>query len=380
MVKFRSDAETVFAEIVEKAAPALLQPDHRIRRVVRQQTRTYIDRARAADSAAIDHAHLGGSATDVHVQQTDILFLRQRHGAGEPGLEVAGDAVDVAAAAVGGHGLHAPRADVGDAEAVERAAELIEQKLGPIDIWINNAMNSVFCKFKEINPQDFKRVTDVTYLGQVYGTMAALKRMLPRNRGSIVFVGSALAYRGIPLQSAYCGAKHAIQGFFDSLRCELLNEKSKVQITMVEMPALNTPQFNWVKSCLPNKPRPMGKIYQPEVAAKAVLYAATHNRREIYVGYPTYQAIIGDKIAPWFADIQLAKNGIKGQQMDQPRDPNRQNNLYEPVPGDMGAHGDFDDKAHDKSFMLWIAMNRQIFWGVVLLLILLLLAVWMAFF
>jgi len=259
----------------------------------------------------------------------------------------------------GGTALVIP-VDVADWQAVEAAAEQIENELGPIDVWINNAMNSVFAPFKEIYPDEFKRVTEVTYLGQVYGAKAALNRMLPRNRGSIVFVGSALAYRGIPLQSAYCGSKHGIQGFYDSLRTELMHDKSNIKTCMVQLPAMNTTQFGWVLSRLPNKPRPMGQVYQPEVAARAIVYAAAHNRRELYVGYPTYKAIYGNKIAAWFADRVLAKNGYKGQQTSQPVDPNRQNNVWEPVPEDRGAYGHFGDIATDKSPLLWLSMNRNI--------------------
>ncbi|OKL40028.1 SDR family oxidoreductase [Pontibacter flavimaris] len=249
--------------------------------------------------------------------------------------------------------------DVADAQAVEAAAARIEQELGEIDVWVNNAMNSVFSPVKKMEPDDYKRVTDVTYLGQVYGTLSALKRMLPRDRGSIVLVGSALAYRGIPLQSAYCGAKHAIQGFYDSLRTELIHDKSNVKITMVQLPAMNTTQFMFVKSRLPNKPRPMGTIFQPEVAAEVIVYAAENERREYRVGYPTLKAIIGNKIAPWYADLVLAHDGFKGQQTDEPEDPNRQNNLYAPLPGDHGAHGTFDDQATYSSPQVWLSLHRQ---------------------
>lgn len=248
--------------------------------------------------------------------------------------------------------------DVADADAVEKTAEQIEQQLGPIDIWVNNAMNSVFSPVKEMKAEEYKRVAEVTYLGQVYGALSALKRMLPRNRGKIIFVGSALAYRGIPLQSAYCGAKHAIQGFCDSLRTELMHDKSNVRITEVHLPALNTTQFGFVKSRLPNKPQPMGMIFQPEVAADAIVYAAEHERREIYVGYPTYKAIIGNKIAPWYADRVLADTGIDGQQTNEPEDPNRQHNLWEPIPGDHGAHGTFGEKARSFSWMWFLSKNR----------------------
>lgn len=191
-----------------------------------------------------------------------------------------------------------------------------------------------------------------------YGTMTALKRMLPRNRGSIVLVGSALAYRGIPLQSAYCGAKHGVEGLFDSVRSELLHDQSNVKITMVQLPALNTTQFGWVKTRFPNKARPMGTIFQPEVAARAIVFAATHNRREVFVGYPTVQTIIGNKIAPWLGDWVLAKTGYQGQQTDEPLSPDRQHNLWEPVPGDQVSHGEFDKQAHDFSLQLWATENR----------------------
>ncbi|WP_018614486.1 SDR family oxidoreductase [Segetibacter koreensis] len=260
--------------------------------------------------------------------------------------------------AYGGKALAIPT-DVADANAVEAAAERAEKEFGPIDVWINNAMNSVFAKFIDITPEEFKRVTEVTYLGQVYGTMSALKRMLPRDKGSIVLVGSALAYRGIPLQSAYCGSKHGIQGFYDSLRTELMHEKSNIKTCMVQLPAMNTTQFGWVLSKLPNKPRPMGKVYEPEVAARAIVFAAAHNRRSVWVGYPTYEAIIGNKIAPWYADIVLAKTGIKGQQTDELADPNRKNNVWEPIREDRGAHGSFADIAAKKSYTLWAGINRN---------------------
>lgn len=248
--------------------------------------------------------------------------------------------------------------DVADADAVEAAAERTEATFGPIDIWINNAMNSVFAPFTEISPAEFKRVTEVTYLGQVYGTMAALKRMQPRNKGSIVLVGSALAYRGIPLQSAYCGAKHGIQGFYDSLRTELMHNNSKIKTCMVQLPAMNTTQFGWVLSKLPNKPRPMGQVYAPEVAARAIVFAAQHNRREIYVGYPTYKAIIGNKIADWYADEVLASTGFEGQQTDIPETPGRANNVWESVKEDRGAYGNFASISKGYSVTLWMTMNR----------------------
>jgi NAD(P)-dependent dehydrogenase (short-subunit alcohol dehydrogenase family) len=283
-----------------------------------------------------------------------------RHGAhigllarGRDGLEAARREVKE----MGGRALALPT-DVADADRVEAAAADIEEKFGPIDIWINNAMTSVFSPVKEMRPEEFKRVTEVTYLGVVYGTLAALKRMLPRDRGVIVEVGSALAYRGIPLQAAYCGAKHAIQGFVESLRCELLHDKSNVRVTMVQMPALNTPQFRWVKSRLPHKAQPVPPIFQPEVAARAIYYAAHHDRRELYVGMPTVEAIVGNKIAPGLLDHYLARTGYESQQTDEPADPNRPNNLWEPLPGDHGAHGVFDDRSSGHSLQLWANTHR----------------------
>jgi NAD(P)-dependent dehydrogenase (short-subunit alcohol dehydrogenase family) len=259
--------------------------------------------------------------------------------------------------AAGGQALVLPT-DVADAEAVEAAAAAVEQHFGPIDIWINNAMVSVFSPVKDMTADEFKRVTEVTYLGYVYGTLAALKRMLARDRGTIVQVGSALAYRGIPLQAAYCGAKHAIQGFMDSLRTELLHDGSHVHVTMVQMPALNTPQFSWVKSRLPRSPQPVPPIYQPEVAADAIHWAAHHRRRELYVGMPTVVAIEANKIAPSLADRYLARTGFDAQQTESPADPNRPDNLWQPLAGDHGAHGEFDDRAHGHSPQLYVSIHR----------------------
>jgi NAD(P)-dependent dehydrogenase (short-subunit alcohol dehydrogenase family) len=259
---------------------------------------------------------------------------------------------------LGGKALVLPT-DVADPEAVERAAEAVEREFGPIDIWINNAMVSVFSPVKEMKPEEYRRVTEVTYLGYVYGTLAALKRMLPRDRGVIVQVGSALAYRGIPLQSAYCAAKHAIQGFCDSLRSELIHDGSRVRVTMVQLPAMNTPQFEWVKSRLPNKPFPVPPIFQPEVGAEAVHFVAHNERREMYVGFPTVKAIVGDKIAPGYADHYLARNGYEAQQRDEPDDSERPYNLWEPVPGDHGAHGPFDELSSSWSLQEWASENRN---------------------
>jgi NAD(P)-dependent dehydrogenase (short-subunit alcohol dehydrogenase family) len=252
-------------------------------------------------------------------------------------------------------------ADVSDPGAVEAAAAFIEERLGPIDVWVNNAMVSVFSPFKEMEAEEFKRVTEVTYLGVVYGTMTALHRMLPRNRGRIIQVGSALAYRGIPLQSAYCGAKHAIQGFTEAVRCELLHDKSDVTISMVQMPALNTPQFGWVKTRLPRHPQPVPPIFQPEVAAEAIVWASEHpHRRELYVGAPTTAAIVGDKVASEALDHYLGRTGFKSQQTDEPVDRDRPDNLWAPVSGDAGAHGQFDEQAHGRSLQLRATTHRHL--------------------
>lgn len=248
--------------------------------------------------------------------------------------------------------------DVANAEQVEAAAERVETEFGKIDVWVNNAMASVFSPIKKMTADEFRRVTEVTYLGYVYGTLAALKRMLPRDRGVIVQVGSALAYRGIPLQAAYCAAKHAIQGFCDSLRSELIHDKSNVKVTMLQMPALNTPQFGWVKSRLPHKAQPVPPIFQPEVAAEAIYFAAHNPRREFYVGMPSVEAIVANKIAPGLLDHYLAHNGYRSQQHDGAENPNRPNNLWEPVAGDHGAHGAFDARAHDWSPQLWTSEHR----------------------
>src|SRR5437660_2622690 len=248
--------------------------------------------------------------------------------------------------------------DVADSAAVEQAAAILEEKLGPIDIWVNNAMASVFSPVMEMTAEEYKRVTEVTYLGVVYGTLSALKRMLPRNRGTIVQVGSALAYRSIPLQSAYCAAKHAVAGFTDSLRCELIHERSRIHLTMVQMPALNTPQFSWVKSRLPRKAQPVPPIFQPEVAARAIYWAAHHRRREIWVGGSTVAAIVGQKVAPGLLDLYLGRTGYEAQQYDGRSDPHQPDNLFQPVPGDFGAHGDFDERAHEPSPASWIDLHR----------------------
>ena len=260
--------------------------------------------------------------------------------------------------AAGGRAL-VIQVDVADGDAVEAAAERVEQELGPIDVWVNNAFAGIFSPFMEMSWEEYERVTAVTYFGQVHGTRAALKRMLPRDRGTIVLVGSALAYRGIPLQSAYCGAKHALQGFLDSIRPELDYRDSKVHLTMVQLPAVNTPQFDWARAHISNKPRPVGKIYQPEVAARAIHFATTVRRKEIWVGNTTVQAIVGDKVASSLLDHYLAQTGVDGQSGAEKVDADRRDNLFEAPPGDPGAHGRFDAKATGSSWQMALNRNRN---------------------
>jgi NAD(P)-dependent dehydrogenase (short-subunit alcohol dehydrogenase family) len=279
---------------------------------------------------------------------------------------------------LGGRGLILI-ADVADDIAVEAAAETLEKEFGPIDIWINDAMVSVFSPIMEMKANEYRRVTEVTYLGYVWGTQAALRRMYPRNRGVIVQVGSALAYRGIPLQSAYCAAKHAINGFTDSLRCELIHDNKNIHVCTVEMPAVNTPQFAWVKSRLPNKAQPVPPIYQPEVAARAIVFAATHRRREIYVGLPTVEAIVVNKIAPGFLDYHLGKTGFKSQQTEEPRNPETPDNLFSPPAGDFGAHGAFDHRARKISVQLWLAEHRAVCLSAVLIVTVMVVAIFTVF-
>jgi NAD(P)-dependent dehydrogenase (short-subunit alcohol dehydrogenase family) len=259
----------------------------------------------------------------------------------------------------GGRALVLPT-DVADWDGVNSAASAVEEAFGPIDVWINNAMTTVFAPFKDVEPDEFKRATEVTYLGTVWGTKAALDRMLPRDRGSIVIVGSALAYRGIPLQAPYCGAKHGVKGFFESVRTELRHDGSKVHLSMVQLPGVNTPQFEHGRSKMPKLPQPMPPYYQPEVAAEAVHWAAHHRRRELYVGFPTVKTIVGNKVAPWLVERVLAKKGYAGQQSDKPADPNRPDNLFSPPPGDQGAHGPYDAKARKTSVQAGLAKNRGV--------------------
>jgi NAD(P)-dependent dehydrogenase (short-subunit alcohol dehydrogenase family) len=273
---------------------------------------------------------------------------------GRDGLEAARAEVERS----GGRALALP-ADVADPRQIEAAADAVEREFGPIDVWVNNAMTTIFAPFTEITPEEYKRATEVTYLGFVYGSLSALKRMMPRDRGVIVQVGSALAYRSIPLQSAYCGAKAAIRGFTDSVRTELLHAGSKVRITMVQMPGLNTPQFDWCRTKMPKQPQPVPPIYEPEVAAGAIFWAAHHDRRQVYVGASSVGSILGNKVAPGLLDKYLAKTGFQSQQTDEPVSPGRKDNLFEPVPGDHGAHGRFDAKAHDVSPQFWADTHRS---------------------
>jgi NAD(P)-dependent dehydrogenase (short-subunit alcohol dehydrogenase family) len=252
---------------------------------------------------------------------------------------------------LGARAALAIRCDVAEPAQVFAAAAQIEQELGPIDIWINNAMTTVFGRFRSLTPEQYERVTRVTYLGYVWGTRAALDHMIPRNRGTIVQVGSALAYRSIPLQSAYCGAKHAIVGFTDSIRSELLHDGVAVALTCVHLPAVNTPQFSWCLNKLPYEPEPVPPIFQPEIIADAIFHAAHHPRREVYLGWPTVKAVFGQRLAPGYADRYLARHGFSDQTTDEPRDPTRPANLFAPVPGDPGAHGRFDDQARDRDLI-----------------------------
>lgn len=274
---------------------------------------------------------------------------------GEDGLEGARSDVEQA----GGEALVIP-VDVADEDQVEAAAGRVERDWGAIDVWVNNAMATIFAEFLDVAPEDYRRATEVTYLGTVWGTRAALKRMRPRNRGTIVQVGSALAYRSIPLQAPYCGAKAAVRGFTDSIRSELLDARSRVHITMVQLAAFNTPQFQWARTTMRKRPRPMGKVFQPEVAARGIHYAATHRRRELVVGAPALKAIFGGgMLARGFADHRLAREAVDGQHTDEPLPPGRQDNLYQPVAGDHGAHGRFDEEAVARSAQLWLTTHRR---------------------
>jgi NAD(P)-dependent dehydrogenase (short-subunit alcohol dehydrogenase family) len=272
---------------------------------------------------------------------------------GEDGLDAARREVEQ----LGGRALVLPL-DVADAEAVEAAAARVEDRLGPIDVWVNNAMLSVFSPVAELAADEVRRVTEVTYLGTVHGTLSALRRMRPRDRGVVVQVGSALAYRAIPLQAAYCAAKHAVEGFTESLRCELLHDGSSVRVTMVQLPALNTPHFDVVRSRLPRRPQPVPPIFQPELAARAVAFAADHPRRELWIAGPTVRALVGNRLAPGLLDRYLARVGYEAQQTDEPADPGRPDNLAGPLPGDRGAHGRFDAEATERSVQFLLLTHR----------------------
>lgn len=252
--------------------------------------------------------------------------------------------------------------DSADPQTHERAAQQAEDTFGPIDIWVNVAFTTVFSPFTEIKPDEYKRVTEVTYLGYVYGTQAALRRMLPRNRGKIVQVGSALAYRGIPLQTAYCGAKHAIQGFTEALRAELIHNQRDVHLTMVQLPAVNTPQFTWGRNKMPRKAQPVPPIYQPEVIAEAIYWAAHHKKRQLYIGGSTVTVIMGNKFFAGFGDWYLGKTGYNSQMRDEPRDPNQPDNLFHPADTtqDYGSHGAFDQRSIDHSYEVWAAEHKGI--------------------
>jgi short-subunit dehydrogenase len=275
-------------------------------------------------------------------------------------------ALDRAAEEIGSrHGVRAlaVAADVADAAAVDAAADRIEAELGPIDVWVNVAMATVFAPVADITPEEFRRATEVTYLGQVHGTMTALRRMRQRNRGTIVNVGSALGYRSVPLQAAYCGAKFAVRGFTDSLRSEILHDKLDVHLTMVDLPAVNTPQFDWALNKTGKRAQPVPPIYQPEVPARAIYFAATHRRRQVWVGFPTVKAILANRIAPGLIDRYLATAGYSGQLMDESRPADAPVNLHEPVPGDYGAHGRFDARARSGSWEMFTSRHRDAFWA-----------------
>ena len=294
---------------------------------------------------------VGRATVRAFAERGAILGLIAR---GQDGLEATAKEVEAA----GGRALALP-ADVADAEQVEAAAVQAEMELGPIEVWVNDAMTTVFAGFKDISAEEFRRVTEVTYLGSVHGTMAALARMLPRDRGVIVQVGSALAYRSIPLQSAYCGAKHAINGFTQSLRTELLHDGSRVRVTLVQLPGLNTPQFDHCLAKMPRTPQPVPPIYEPEVAARSIVWAAEHPRREVWVGGTTAATILANRLAPGLLDRYLARTNVDAQQTDRPLDRSRPANLWRPVAGDPGAHGAFDRRSRPRSLQAWASRNRR---------------------
>src|SRR6478609_8820338 len=301
---------------------------------------------------------IGRASAEEFARRGDRLALIAR---GESGLAAA----ERRALELGADQVLAIPVDVADPAALEAAVERIEDELGPIEVWVNVAFTSVFARFDDISPEEYRRATEVTYLGYVYATMAVLPRMKERDRGTIVQVGSALAYRGIPLQTAYCGAKHAVQGFHEALRCELLHEKSSVRVTMVQMPAMNTPQFSWVLSRLPKHPQPVPPIYQPEFAARAVVYAADHPaRREYWVGASTAATLAANAVAPGILDRYLGRTGFSSQQSEQPREPDAPANLWEPADGpdgrDFGARGAFTDRSISSDPQLWASHHHRV--------------------
>lgn len=318
--------------------------------------------------------HIVGYPRDMNLDGTVVAITGASAGVGRAAARAFAEAgADVALVARGGDGLEAVSkeieaaggrslilpVDVADPAAVEEGVARIEGELGPIGVWVNNAMTTIFAPFDEIAPDEFRRATEVTYLGSVWGTKAVLARMRRRDSGTIVQVGSALAYRGIPLQTAYCGSKHALQGFMESLRCELMHEKSNVRITTVHLPGLNTPQFEWCETRLPKKPKPVPPIFQPEVAARAIVWAACHpRRREYWVGGSTVATILGNYLSPGLLDRYLAKTNVDAQQREEAVEQDRPSNLWDPVEGDHGAHGDFDAKARSRSYQ-WMANERK---------------------
>jgi NAD(P)-dependent dehydrogenase (short-subunit alcohol dehydrogenase family) len=298
---------------------------------------------------------IGRASAVAFARRGDTVVLLAR---GETGLSAAVAEIEAA----GGRAVGLP-VDVADAEQVRAVVDRIERDIGPIDVWVNVAFSSVFAPFDQIEPAEFRRATEVSYLGYVYATMAVLKHMKRRGRGTIVHVGSALAYRGVPLQTAYCGAKHAIQGFHEALRCELLHEKSKVQVTMVQMPAVNTPQFSWLLTRLPKQAQPVPPIYQPEFAARAVLFAADHpRRREYWVGASTMGTLAANAVAPGLLDRYLGRTGFASQQTPDDKPADAPANLWEPADGaagaDFGAHGIFDDEAHSRDPQMWASQHH----------------------
>lgn len=321
--------------------------------VVFETTMALRDRRREAEVVVVTGASAGvgrATAREFGRRGARVGLLAR----GRDGLEAARREIESA----GGRALVVPT-DVADAEAVDAAAAAVERELGPIDVWVNDAMATVFAPFSDLTAKDYRRATEVTYLGAVHGTMAALHRMLPRDRGTIVQVGSALAYRAIPLQSPYCGAKHAIRGFTDSVRCELIHRKSRVHLTAVHLPALNTPQFDWCETRLPRKPQPVPPIFEPEVAARAIAWAAHHRRRELYVGGSTVQAIVANKLFPGFLDWYLGRVGYRMQQTSEPVARDRPSNLFQPVAGDHGARGAFSRRSRPRSTQLWASTHRS---------------------